>query len=99
MQVRIEVLPWLSELLSGSISRPVVLETAVPEGETLRALLVRLVETHRRLGQMVYDPERGLLSGHAEIAVNGTMYDQAGGLDAPLHDGDTVTLLPGIAGG
>ncbi|MHB0869764.1 MAG: MoaD/ThiS family protein [Chloroflexota bacterium] len=99
MLVKVEVLPWLSELLSGSISKKVVLEQAVPEGETLRALLARLRDSHSRFGRMVYDPKRGLLTGHAEIAVNGTLYDQAGGLDAPLHEGDTVTFLPGIAGG
>ncbi|MCL4370871.1 MAG: MoaD/ThiS family protein [Chloroflexi bacterium] len=99
MQVKIEVLPWLSELLSGSIARKVVLEETVPEGESLRALLGRLQENHGRFGRLVFDPERQQLTGHAEIAINGALYDQAGGLDAPLQEGDTVTFLPGIAGG
>lgn len=99
MQVTIEVLPWLSELLSGNISRKVVWEERVLEGESLRTLLGRLLESHGRFGRMVFDPDRRQLTGHSEIAVNGTLYDQAGGLDAPLHDGDTVTFLPGIAGG
>ncbi len=99
MRVKIEVLPWLSELLSGSISQRVVLEETVPEDETLRALLGRLHRQHGRFGRLIYDPERQQLTGHAEIAVNGSLYDQVGGLDAPLHEGDTVTFLPGIAGG
>ncbi len=99
MQVRIEVLPWLSELLSGSISQKVVMQETVPDGGSLRALLGLLQERHGRFGRMVFDPERQRLTGHAEIAVNGVLYDQVGGLDAPLHEGDTVTFLPGIAGG
>jgi molybdopterin converting factor small subunit len=99
MQVRIEVLPWLSELLDGGISHKTVLNETVPDGESLRNLLGRLQETHSRFGRMVFDPKRQQLTGHAEIAVNGILYDQAGGLDTPLHDGDTVTFLPGIAGG
>lgn len=99
MQVRIEVLPWLSELAGGSSARKVTLEENLPDGGSLRSLLVRVNATHERLGRMVFDPGKGHLTGHAEIAVNGTLYDQAGGLDLLLHDGDTVSFLPGVAGG
>ncbi len=99
MQVKVEVLPWLSELLSGSISQRVMLEKTLPDGESLRFLLGQLVNEHSRFGRMIFDPRRQQLTGQAEIAVNGAMYDVVGGLDASLQDGDTVTILPGIAGG
>jgi len=99
MLVRIEVLPWLSELVDGGIAGKALLEDEIPEGASLRDLLLRLHETHPRFGRLVFDPSRGQITGHAEIAVNGTLYDQAGGLNTPLREGDTVTFLPGIAGG
>lgn len=99
MRIRVEILPWLSELLNGNIAQKAVLEKTAPEGATLRAFLEGLQDEHERFGRMVFDRERQQLTGHAEVAVNGILYDQAGGLDAQLHEGDTVTFLPGIAGG
>ncbi len=99
MLVRIEVMPWLSELVSGSVSRKAEIQVEVPEGASLRAALEAMVGSHPRLVEMILDRNRGQLTGHAEIVVNGALYDRVGGLDAPLRDGDTVGLLPGIAGG
>ena len=99
MQIQIEVLPWLSELLSGSISRKVVMQETLPDGVSLRFLLGSLQERQSRFGRMVFDSERQRLTGHAEIIVNGDLCEQLGGLDSPLHEGDTVTFLPGLAGG
>lgn len=99
MRVRLEVMPWLSELVNGDISRKASLDQTLAEGSTLRDLLLKLHEGSGRLGPMIYDPKRGQLTGHAEISVNGSLYDAAGGLDSPLHDGDVVAILPGIAGG
>jgi len=97
--VTVEILPWLSELISGSISQKEMLEEEIPLHATLRTLLDLLVDRHSVFGRMVYDPEGRRLTGHAELAVNGTLYDAVGGLDLTLHHSDTITFLPGIAGG
>lgn len=99
MRVKIEVLPWLSETVGAGVAQKRVLEEKLPEGTTLRMLLVRLHEEHSRFGRLVFDPQRDRLTGHAEIALNGAIYDLVGGLDAHLQDGDVVTFLPGLAGG
>jgi molybdopterin converting factor small subunit len=99
MIVRVEVLPWLSELVNGTIAGRAVLEEELPDGASLRTLLELLRGRHDQLSSMVYDGRGRRLTGHAEVAVNGVLYDQTGGLDSPLHDGDTVSFLPGIAGG
>lgn len=99
VRVTVEVLPWLSELLGGTISGKVVLRPSVSEGESLRDLLDRLCQEHPRFGRRIYDPTTRRLTGQAEIALNGSIYDLAGGLDARLREGDTITFLPGIAGG
>jgi molybdopterin converting factor small subunit len=99
MMVRVEVMPWLSELLSGEISKKFDMIEPLQEGETVRELLRQLHARHPRFGRMVFDPERDHLTGHAEIAINGTPSHLAGGLDTQLHEGDIVTFLAGIAGG
>ncbi len=99
MRIKVEVLPWLSEAMGGSLSEKVLLEETGMEGDSLRDLLEWLCAAHPRFGKLVFNPRTHQLTGHAEIAVNGTIYDAIGGLDTPLHEGDTVTFLPGIAGG
>jgi molybdopterin converting factor small subunit len=99
MQIRIEVLPWMSELLNGTISKKVVLDEALPEGESLRGLLLHIHARYERFGRMVFHAQSGELTGHAEIVVNGAVCEAIGGLDATLHDGDIVTFLPAIVGG
>ena len=99
MRITVEVLPWLSETLEGGSPRRVVLEEHVPAGTSLRQLLAELYRKHSRFGPRVFDPEKGLLTGQSELAINGTIYDLVGGLDSPLQEGDTVTFLPSLAGG
>lgn len=99
MIVKVEVMPWLSELVTGSISHKVVLMEEMPAGTSLRKALELVGERHPRLGKMVFDARRGQMSGHAELAINGAMFETATGMDYPLQDGDTISILPGIAGG
>jgi molybdopterin converting factor small subunit len=99
VRVKVEVLPWMSETLGAGATEKRVLEENLPEGATLRMLLVQLHGQHERFGKLVFDSQRGRLTGHAEIALNGAIYDLVGGLDARLRDGDVVTFLPGLAGG
>jgi molybdopterin converting factor small subunit len=99
MRVKVEVWPWLSETLGAKATQKRILEPELPEGTTLRALLAHLAQEHARFGELVFDPERGRLTGHSEIALNGAIYDLVGGLDARLQDGDVVTFLPSLAGG
>jgi molybdopterin converting factor small subunit len=99
MRVKVEVWPWLSETLGARGAEKRVLEQQLPDGTTLRALLACLHQEHARFGELVFDPERGRLTGHTELALNGAIYDLVGGLDARLQDGDVVTFLPSLAGG
>ena len=99
MLIRVEVMPWLSELLNASVARKAEMEESLEDGVTLRELLRQLCERHNGFGRMVFDRANDRLTGHAEVAVNGLLSDLAGGLDDPLHEGDIVTFIPGISGG
>jgi molybdopterin synthase sulfur carrier subunit len=68
------------------------------EGETLRALLTDLEQRHPGLeGALV--GEDGSLHRFVNVYVNDEDVRFLGGLQTPLSDGDTVSILPAVAGG
>lgn len=67
-------------------------------GDTLADLLLNLDETHPGLRGRLITPEGGL-HRFVNIYVNDEDVRFLGSLDAKLNDGDTVTILPAVAGG
>jgi molybdopterin converting factor small subunit len=67
-------------------------------GDTLADLLTDLDSRHSGLrGRLV--TEEGALHRFVNIYINDEDVRFLGSLDAKLHDGDTVTVLPAVAGG
>ena len=67
-------------------------------GDTLADLLADLDSRHSGLrGRLV--TEEGALHRFVNIYVNDEDVRFLGSLDAKLNDGDTVTILPAVAGG
>jgi molybdopterin synthase sulfur carrier subunit len=96
--VRLEILPWLSRSFDGEGAARVVLERPIAEGATVRDLLDRLVAEYPSFHRTLYDSD-GELAGHISIILNDRLYELAGGLEAKVHPGDTVSLLPAFSGG
>ena len=67
-------------------------------GETLAELLGDLDAKHPGLKGRLITPEGGL-HRFVNIYVNDEDVRFLGSLDAKLNDGDTVTILPAVAGG
>src|SRR5687767_12333491 len=67
-------------------------------GDTLLQLLDNLNEQHPGLKQRLVTPEGGL-HRFVNIYVNDEDVRFVGALDAKVNDGDTVTILPAVAGG
>jgi len=67
-------------------------------GETLAELLSDLDAKHPGLKGRLITPEGGL-HRFVNIYVNDEDVRFLGSLDAKLNDGDTVTILPAVAGG
>jgi sulfur-carrier protein len=66
-------------------------------GSTLRELLDDLESRHAGLsGRVVED---GRLRRFVNVYVNDEDVRFTGGLDTPVADGDSVTILPAVAGG
>jgi sulfur-carrier protein len=67
-------------------------------GGTLRDLLEDLETRHSGLRQAVVDDD-GELHRFVNLYVNDEDVRYLGGLETPLSDGDTVAILPAVAGG
>jgi len=74
-------------------------ELTVPldDAGSVRDLLDRLCTSPLR--ERAVRDECGALRGDLTLLVNGHHVDAVGGLDAPLHDGDVVSVFPQLFGG
>ena len=66
-------------------------------GTTLSALIADLDAQYSGLGERLL--ENGALRRFINIYINDEDVRFLGGLEAPLKDGDSVTILPAVAGG
>ena len=67
-------------------------------GTSVGEVLTNLVATYPSLEGQVLDAEGGL-HRFLNIYVNDDDVRYIGGLNAPVNDGDDITLLPAVAGG
>ena len=67
------------------------------DGATLSALITNLDAQYVGLGERLL--ENGALRRFINIYINDEDVRFLGGLEAPLKDGDSVTILPAVAGG
>ena len=72
--------------------------TVSVEGTTIGEILVQLTATHPGVrGQLLN--EDGTLHRFLNVYVNDDDVRYLGGVDAPVANGDEITLLPAVAGG
>ncbi len=97
--IRLEIQPWVSELLSNQAGGNLVLEETIEEGATIGDLLKRLKNENQAFGSAVFDTETGKLSGNVMIVLNDRVMEALEGLETGIKDGDVIKLLPVISGG
>ncbi|WP_137149646.1 MoaD/ThiS family protein [Mycolicibacterium sp. CR10] len=69
-------------------------------GETLAAVISDLEANYSGITEKLVDPERqGKLHRFVNVYVNDEDVRFSGGLDTEIADGDSVTILPAVAGG
>ena len=66
-------------------------------GETLNAVIANLDSQYAGLGERLL--ENGALRRFINIYINDEDVRFLGGLEAPVKDGDSITILPAVAGG
>jgi molybdopterin converting factor small subunit len=67
------------------------------DGDTLAAVISDLEANHAGISERLVD--NGKLHRFVNIYVNDEDVRFSGGLDTPISDGDSVTILPAVAGG
>jgi len=90
-----------------SVSIPTILRThtggekrVTATGETLQAVISDLESNYSGISERLIDPSSpGKLHRFVNIYVNDEDVRFSGGLNTEIADGDTVTILPAVAGG
>lgn len=72
-------------------------QVAVP-GATVREVVDGLARAYPALASQLFDAD-GSLNRFVNVFVNDTDVRHLAGLDTPVADGDSVVLLPAMAGG
>jgi adenylyltransferase/sulfurtransferase len=67
-------------------------------GKTAGEVIASLAEAHPEIKQHLYD-EEGELRSYVNVYIGEEDIRSLGGLDAPVSEKETVTLVPAIAGG
>ncbi|CAN2178615.1 MoaD Molybdopterin converting factor, small subunit [Candidatus Nanopelagicaceae bacterium] len=67
------------------------------EGSTLSAVITNLDSNYAGLGERLL--EDGALRRFINVYINDEDVRFLGGLEAPIKDGDSITILPAVAGG
>ncbi|HEX3547748.1 MAG TPA: MoaD/ThiS family protein [Mycobacterium sp.] len=93
--------------MSISVSIPTILRTHTAgekrvsaTGATLKAVISDLESNYSGITERLVDPANpGKLNRFVNIYVNDEDVRFSGGLDTEISDGDSVTILPAVAGG
>ena len=93
--------------MSVTVSIPTILRThtggekrVAAEGETLGAVISDLEANYSGISDRLMDSNNpGKLNRFVNIYVNDEDVRFSGGLDTAISDGDSVTILPAVAGG
>ena len=62
------------------------------EGSTVREFLPALTQAHH-VADLLLNPDGISTKPYSRLVVNGRFFELVGGLDAPIRDGDVVTLM------
>ncbi len=85
-------IPTTMRPISGGAS------TVQVEGSTLRGVLVALNAAHNGFSERLFD-DAGELHKFVNIFVSDDDVRYMDGLDTAVKDGDTVSIIPAVAGG
>jgi sulfur-carrier protein len=93
--------------MTVSVSIPTILRThtggekrVTADGDTLQAVISDLESNYSGISERLVDPSSpGKLHRFVNIYVNDEDVRFSDGLNTEISDGDTVTILPAVAGG
>ncbi|TDQ44577.1 MoaD/ThiS family protein [Actinorugispora endophytica] len=90
MAIEVRIPTILRNLTDGA-------KTVEGEGATIAELITHLDKNHPGIGARLVENDQ--LRRFVNVYLNDEDVRFLGGIDAPVSDGDTVTVLPAVAGG
>jgi len=96
MPITIKAFATVRDVIGMNGVAKINIEKEITVEELFRKLSKDLGE---RFTKLVYDPQRKALAPGVRILVNGRDIDFLKGLSTTLKEGDTVAIIPPIAGG
>jgi molybdopterin converting factor small subunit len=101
LNVQVEIYPWLSQRLGGDDQASGILKWQVDMAErsSVGDLLARLALDHDDFRRFAFDPESRTINAELVVVINDRLLDLAGGLDAPMREGDRIAIIQALAGG
>ncbi|MHB1041330.1 MAG: MoaD/ThiS family protein [Eubacteriales bacterium] len=99
MRVRVEVWPWLSNVIYGKAADKVILVVDLPPHSTLKEFIGVFMRQHRDVAGFVIDGRRKVFKPFVNVILNDRAFELSGGYGAVLNDGDVITLLAAYTGG
>ncbi|MEK7353445.1 MAG: MoaD/ThiS family protein [Chloroflexota bacterium] len=98
-RIRLEIQPWISNVLDNQAVGSLILDETIEEGATIGDLMRKLGSENQAFGDVMFDNDADKLSGNVIIVLNDRIVEALKGLETNMKDGDIVKLLPVIAGG
>lgn len=77
----------------------IIVERTTWEDATIGDLMRKLGSEKQTFGETMFDTKTGKLNGNVIIVLNDRLVDALNGLETNIKDGDTIKLLPVMAGG
>jgi molybdopterin converting factor small subunit len=99
MTVKVEAISWLTRVFQEEQRVRRSWEEEVEGADTVRDFFQQLCARYPQFGELVYDTSSDNVTGMVSVIFNDRVLELAGGLDAEIHDGDSIVLLPAFAGG
>lgn len=97
--VRLEIVPWLTQLFGKDGTSRVILEGEVDGAVSLGDFLASLAGKYPAIGEAIVDLDAGTLFEHVSVLHNDTVVGSHTALEARIQPGDCLVFLPAFSGG
>lgn len=98
-KVHLEILSWATRAFDSNSDTRMTLEAAIEEGETVADLFTRLADHYKGFKDIAFDPATRSLTSQVAVIHSGRLLELEDGVNTRLKDGDSLLLVPAIAGG
>ena len=98
-KIQVKITPSLAVMLRPGTTDWIILEQEIAEGSNADELLSDLARNDATFHKVLFDSKTGKASDEIDLVLNNTFLPPSERVEARLHDGDSIILLPAYIGG